>query len=103
MQEKVGTNLKTFDPFSGYRLAYGNSMLHLGYFIAIWLIPVEKDTHCTKADFTTARIALLVAHIVVSFFQIFGYFLTIVFDYGLIGKVLDTMCLFLYQGAIFYT
>jgi hypothetical protein len=68
MQEKVGTNLKAFDPFGGYRLAYGNSLLHLGYFIAIWLIPIEKDSKCKLANFTDARIALLVSHIVIFFF-----------------------------------
>jgi hypothetical protein len=41
--------MKLLDPFSGYRLAYGNSVLHIGYFIAIFLIPQEEA--CSAADY----------------------------------------------------
>jgi len=41
--------VKLTDPFSGYLLAYGNFVLHIGYFVGILLIP--KNEICDKADY----------------------------------------------------
>lgn len=58
--------MKLLDPFSGYRLAYGNALLHISYFIAIWILGTEPS--CETANFKTARVFLLVSHMTVVVF-----------------------------------
>jgi hypothetical protein len=57
-----------FDPFAGFRLTYGNSLIHLAYFIAIFLIDDKQDIACKEANYKRAKIALLVSHIIVAVF-----------------------------------
>lgn len=92
--------MKLLDPFSGYRLAYGNGLLHLGYFIAIWILGSEPS--CDTADYKTARIFLLVSHMTVVVFQLLAY-LALVYDSEVLSRSLDTISLVAYQAAIFYT
>ena len=92
--------MKLLDPFSGYRLAYGNTLLHLGYFIAIWLL--DKGETCSSSAYETARIALLVSHMLVVAFQFIAYLVSL-WGNEIVSRGLDTFSLVVYQGAIFYT
>jgi hypothetical protein len=65
--------MNIFDPFAGYRLTYGNGLIHIAYFIALFL--VKEKGECSQADYKGAKIALLVSHIVVAVFQNIGYFM----------------------------
>ncbi len=91
--------MKLLDPFSGYRLAQGNSLLHLGYFIAIWLLGNENS--CSMANFKTARIFLLVTHMLVVFLQLLGYILHVA-GREVLSRTLETFSMVVYQAAIFY-
>jgi hypothetical protein len=93
--------LKTIDPFAGFRLTYGNSLIHLAYFIALFLIKEEPE--CKQANYKGAKIALLVSHILIVVFQNVGFLCTSCFGLDLIPKVIDTLCLILYHAVIFYT
>jgi len=55
--------MKLLDPFSGYRLAQGHVLLHLAYFIAIFIL--EKEQICTVTDYKGARTFLLVTHMLI--------------------------------------
>ena len=55
--------VKLLDPFSGYLLAYGNGLLHFGYFIAILIIP--KTETCEKAYYAVCWKLLLSSHILI--------------------------------------
>ena len=60
--------MNIFDPFAGYRLAYGNSLIHLAYFIALFLVKDTDNKVCKEADYKGAKIALIVSHIIVAVF-----------------------------------
>ena len=55
--------VKLLDPFSGYLLAYGNSLLHIAYFIAILILPGNKT--CDSADFDLSWKLLVASHITI--------------------------------------
>ena len=56
--------MKLSDPFSWYLLAYGNVVLHLGYFAAILHIP--KCEVCDKGDYELSWKLLLASHAILS-------------------------------------
>ena len=64
--------VKLRDPFSGYLLAYGDSLLHFGYFIALCIVP--KSESCDKADYVVSWKLLLSSHIIVSILGIIKSF-----------------------------
>ena len=64
----MGLRLNIFDPFAGYRVAYGNGLIHLTYFIAIFLIDDKDANACTEANYRRAKIGLLSSHIIVAVF-----------------------------------
>ena len=85
--------MKLFDPFSGYRLAYGNPLLHIGYFIAIFLLPHEPT--CSEVHYDKSKIALQVSHIVVFSFSILAWLLHVC-DLTVFSRALDFFAIFLY-------
>ncbi len=96
--------MNIFDPFAGYRLSYGNSLIHLAYFIALFLVSDKSTTKiCKEADYKGAKIALIVSHIVIAVFQNIGYVSDYLWKNDLFAKILDTLCLLLYHAVIFYT
>lgn len=89
--------------FEGYRCTQGTLMLHLGYFIVlVSQLASENDAKCLIANFKNAKIALIVAHFTVFFLHLIGN-VSKKRGYDIIEKVLVTLTLFLYQGAIFFT
>jgi hypothetical protein len=60
--------VKLLDPFSGYLLAYGNFLLHIGYFVAILNIP--KNETCENGDYELSWKLLLASHIMVFILQL---------------------------------
>jgi hypothetical protein len=101
--DAVGLRLNIFDPFAGYRLTYGNSLIHLAYFIAIFMLDDNKNIACKEANYERAKIALLSTHIIIAVFQNVGFFASHMFENDLLAKVLDTLSLLIYHAAIFYT
>jgi hypothetical protein len=91
--------MKLLDPFAGYRLAYGNEILHIGYFVAILILPQEKE--CSGAGYLLAKKAMIVSHILVFFLSIFIYALKWA-DMGILSRALNWLSIFFYQGSIFY-
>jgi hypothetical protein len=85
--------MKVLDPFSGYRLAQGNGIMHIGYFIAIWLIP--EESRCTSADYKNAKLSLLISHICAFVFSLISYLLHMK-DFGIIGRALDWLSILFY-------
>ena len=61
--------VKLLDPFSGYLLAYGNFLIHIGYFVAILYLPKE-DESCAQAEYDLCWKLLLSSHILVFCFHI---------------------------------
>lgn len=57
--------MKILDTFSAYRLAYGNPLLHMGFFIAI--IVLNKETPCKtdNSDYKIARSILIASHVTI--------------------------------------
>jgi|LauGreDrversion4_2_1035121.scaffolds.fasta_scaffold104946_1 hypothetical protein len=92
--------VKLLDPFSGYLLAYGNFLLHIGYFIALLIIP--KNETCEHAEYELSWKLLLASHIIVFILQIMQYWIKKT-DRIIISHTLDWLSLFFYQGSIFYT
>ncbi len=91
--------VKLLDPFSGYLLAYGNNLLHIGYFVAILILP--EEAMCSAADYRLSKILLSVSHIIVFILQLISWIVSVT-DHAVVGHVLDWMSLFFYQGSIFY-
>ena len=60
--------VKLLGPFSGYLLAYGNFLLHIGYFVAILNIP--KNETCENGDYELSWKLLLASHIMVFILQL---------------------------------
>ena len=55
--------MRLFDPFAGLKLSTGSSILHLAYFIAMWMLPDEGCTcEAEGANYYAAKIALYIAH-----------------------------------------
>jgi len=65
--------VKLRDPFSGYLLAYGDTLLHFGYFIALCIIP--KTESCEKADYAVCWKLLLSSHIIITIMGIVKFFM----------------------------
>lgn len=66
--------MRLFDPFAGLRLATGSSILHLAYFIAMWLLPDEGFTcEAEGANYYAAKIALYIAHALVAGCTVVGW------------------------------
>lgn len=113
--------MKLLDPFSGYRLSQGHVLLHLAYFIAIFIL--DKEPICTITDYKGSRTFLLVTHILIfglSFIISFvAFILKMRSDYEefsktrlviyfeliiifLLANALEASILLLYQAAIYY-
>ncbi len=92
--------VKLLDPFSGYFLAYGNFLLHIGYFIALLQIP--KNETCKQADYELSWKLLLSSHIIVFVLQIMQFWINKT-KHIIISHTLNWISLFFYQGSIFYT
>ena len=93
--------VKLLDPFSGYLLAYGNFLIHIGYFVAILYLP-KGDEKCDEADYDLSWKLLLSSHILVFVFHVVSQFMTSA-GHVAVPHALDWLSLFFYQGSIFYT
>jgi len=60
--------MNIFDPFAGYRLSYGNSLIHLAYFIALFLVNDKNTKVCKEVDYKGAKIGLMVSHMIIAAF-----------------------------------
>ena len=108
--------MKLLDPFSGYRLAQGHVLLHLAYFIAIFLI--ENEPKCPSSNYEAARTFLLVAHMLIFCIS----FISTCFVWYFLGKhsrdakllgqknfvqlvanFFEASSLLVYQAVIYYT
>ena len=94
--------MKLLDPFSGYRLAYGNPLLHIGFYIAILTLPDEDS--CTEGSYSGVKSALLTSHIFVFVTSIVTYCMVNIVkaNQTVVSTTLDTISLLLYQGSIFF-
>jgi hypothetical protein len=92
--------VKLLDPFSGYLLAYGNVLLHLGYFVALLHIP--KNETCDKADYQLSWKLLLASHIMVFTLRIIKIVMKST-DNMIVSLAIQWLSIFFYQGSIFYT
>ena len=90
------------DPFAGYRLAYGNTIIHFAYFIALFFIKDKNPVACKTADYVGAKNALLVSHCVMGCLSYLGFFTSKSYNINFIEKLADTFCLFIYHAVIFF-
>jgi hypothetical protein len=93
--------VRLLDPFSGYLLAVGNSMIHIGLLVGILTLTYEDP--CTAAEYETAKILLIASHIVVLILSIVSHFLSKTKYFVMLADMMDVVCLFFYQGTIFFT
>jgi hypothetical protein len=71
--------VKLLDPFSGYQLAYGNTILHLS-FIILYVFILQYEEPCfikDKADYGQAKTLLLASHITVFVLSVVSYFMSL--------------------------
>lgn len=90
--------MRLLDPLAGYRLAYGNHLLHAGYFIAIFLI--QKEESCNWR-YSICRLYMLISHLCVVVFQVLGYFAA-KYHFEFFAWFFDNCSMLLYQAGIFW-
>jgi hypothetical protein len=86
--------VKLLDPFSGYLLAYGNFLIHIGYFVAILYLP-KGDESCEKADYDLSWKLLLSSHILVFSLHVVSYVMRAA-DHIIISHALDWLSILFY-------
>lgn len=94
--------MKLLDPFSCYRLAHGNSLLLIAYFLALIAIVPYNEPQCQSADYHTSRVVLTYSHITVFLLSMMEYVLHTYFDQLVISKALNWFSILIYQGSFFF-
>lgn len=65
--------MKILDTFSAYRLAYGNPLLHAGFFIAIIVLNKETPCQTDNSDYKIARSILMASHVTIVVLQMAAF------------------------------